>query len=618
MKKIFISIGVYSILASIACFVSGFLAAETGFVCPQDILSYKICNGLLYLLKDLPSAVITAFLVGAAVDFGSVLAPSKRFSAPLIAAFRTVMIISIFCTFGLYVCHAVVTPVLEQHKMDLEQKPVVIKDYLNVAEDYLNAGLENPESAHLALFYSKKVLELDPGNEKALALSKRAELAGAVKNKNKDRLFSESIKDELKEVQNEIGYSDILKIHSSTVYELVQEAELLFEKEDYLGAHYYAEMAVRMAGTKDINYDRARELSNKAWNIINQTQAEKVTEENLFFRKKVEGYKALNAGDFLSSYYIFQTLNNTKGEYARDPDVRRYLNISRDELTKQYFFIDETENKDAFASAENVYFSLRHHDGTYDIFYIKEITDITNSGNLVRYLRELNIYTFDAFGNFKKAMVVPYAKMLAVSIDELTPEQKTSFGVEENWKMIPYVMLCSVDRNIEGTRFEPTYYDSERNKIKGDNQMYFALPFDDFEVLSKSTDGVQKANFWNMQKMKRNADYYGFSSEIILETVLSGIFYPFMILITMIFVASIGWNYRLKNESLFKFVWIFIVPVFHIIVYGAMAFFDYFIKIMNYIFIGTTGVTFAMFTGLAFYTILVIIMCVLFLSRKGD
>lgn len=623
MKKIFINLLVYTFLASLASFLIGAFLFKVPVLNMSDIMHYRFNNGFLFMFEVMPSAVVTGFLVGCAVSFGDVEASAyARFSSSLVTCFRDVIIIVVFATFGLSFCHDVFIPALQQKKIEYEQKPETIRNYKLLAENYMERKEEKTEYAKLAFFYFKKIIELDPSNKEAAVRAKEAELAAAsgLEKTNSEKKDSAVTSDlSLIGEAEPIDYTEIDKMKASSVHELVLEAEKLFDAKDYLGAHYYAQAAIKIADEKDINLADAKSIANEAWNILSETIAEEPTEENMFFRKKVEGYKKLNSNDILGAYYIFQSLNTKKIEYGRDPDVKRYLNDARDRLSKEYFFTDETIDKDAFESAKNVYFALKHKDSSYDIFYIKGITDINNTGKLVRYLREVHIYSFDQYGDFVKAASVPYAKMLACDIKQVMGEKEIEEkGIDAKWKTVPRLLLCSVDRDVEGLRLSPSYVDKNYETVEGPNQMLLAMPYNDFTVLSQCADGNHKMNFWTMSKMKLSASSYGYSDEIIIQTVLSSVFYPFMIFIILILCASIGWNYRLIRGTMFKFVWVFIIPLFNVIMYGAIGFMEFLVKLLNFIFMGIAGTTFALYLGIVFYLFWVFIVGFLFLSRKGD
>lgn len=631
MKKVFFNIIGYSIFVIIAAFVMGFFAKTDITVCSIDYFSYRLNNGLIFVLKVLPSAIVSSFLIALAIDFKRVeYFGGGRFSSTLIKEFKNIFIVAIVFTFLITMITEVFYPFSENRKNQFEKKPSMIQAYLNASQKNLLESLKNPELANLSIFYSKKILELDSKNKEAKDLLKRSEelLAKNSKTKISIKQNKSKLKEKLK--QENINFVDLSKtkvpdnlsnfskIEESTVLELIEKAEELFSEEDYLASHYYAQFAVKMADQKDVNLQRAKEISNRAWNVLSKVQEEKLTEENLFFREKFKGYKNLTSGDFLSAYYVFQRLNNHSYEYSNDPDVKRFLEESRKKLETEYFFIDETKDKNSFESANDVYFSIKKTDGSYDIYLIKGITDVENTGEYVRYLRDFYIFSFSETGSFEKSMYVPYAKMLAVQTDVFDDQAFVKYGIDKKWKTVPFVMLCSVDRDTEGVKISPTYRYEKAGKEDKENKIFIPLPYDDFTMLSKVSDVNNHVNYWGMNKLSKDPSYYGYSNEVVKQKTMISIFYPFMILIIFILAASIGWNYRMTDNGLFKFSWIFIYPAIHFVVYGVIVFAEFFIKLLNFILIGIAGTNFAVYVGILFYLICLILVSILFLSRKGD
>ena len=96
MKKVFANVLCYSILVILVFFCVGFFYNNGIKVCPSDVLKYKFNNGLLLVLKVLPSAIITSFLIALSINFRSVQTNIKgRFSSVIFAQFRTVFICSL-------------------------------------------------------------------------------------------------------------------------------------------------------------------------------------------------------------------------------------------------------------------------------------------------------------------------------------------------------------------------------------------------------------------------------------------------------------------------------------------------------------------------------------------
>ena len=403
--------------------------------------------------------------------------------------------------------------------------------------------------------------------------------------------------------------------------QMLQKARELFEAKDFFGAHYLSVEAERLCGPNDPNIFEAKDIASQAWNRLQSAQKEELTAGNLFFRKKWEGYKALNNGNFEESYYIFNDLALEDERKARDPDVVRYLKISRDRLLEQFFFIDETYDASRFESSKNVYFSIRHPTGGYDIILIHGVTEVDGTGGMVRYLRGLELFSFDEYGQFKYSVSTPYAKMKSCDTKSLGLYETQRLGINSSIKSIPYIMLRSVSRNSREQKNEPVYEyagTQEYTSILSKNQLYLPIPYEDISLILLSAAGKGNLNPFSLNRLARKAPDYGYSSEVFSVESLNRIFYPFMLLIIFIFVASIAWNYRLAAGAIFKFKWVFILPVLNIVFYFLERMIEYTIKVLNLVFIAMAGTRMAIFAGIGVYVVLLLVVSVAFLARKND
>ena len=403
--------------------------------------------------------------------------------------------------------------------------------------------------------------------------------------------------------------------------QMIEKARELYAAKDFFGAHYLSVQAEKLCGPNDPNIYEAKDIANKAWSGLQAAQREELTAGNIFFRKKWEGYKALNNKNFEEAYYIFNDLSLEDARKARDPDVARYLKIAREELLEKYFFIDETYDANRFESAKNIYFSIKHPNGGYDIVLIHGVTEVDGTGGNLRYLRGLNIYSFDEYGKFKSSISTPYAKMKSYSAKALGKSEHESLNLDPSIKSIPYVMLRSVSRNSREQKNEPTYKfareeDAQTQEAK--NQLFFPIPYEDFSLILLSAAGNGNLNPFSLNRLARKAPDYGYSSEVFSVESLNRIFYPFMLLIIFIFVASVAWNYRLGEGLIFKFKWIFFLPVLNIVFYFIVLFIEYLIKILNFVFIAMAGTRMALLAGICVYVFLLALVSVVFLSRKND
>lgn len=612
MKKVILSIAVYIFIAFLISFILGVCLLPVADVAASSVVPYKIQNGLKTIFNFCPSICLTAFLLGCSVGFDESNAGShKRFSSSVVKLFQKVMIIAIILTFIITMCRLVFLPLSNFRQSRLETTPQLLEEYLELSQHHIDTA-----SPTLAAQYAKRALALDPQNETARKLSRKAELFTKEIEAEKARQRQQEIADLNEARKTNRDYSVIES--QLSVYELLQKSYDAYDKKDWFLSHYYATQALRLSDTKDPNYDMARFQATEAWNRLSISQEEGDTEGYAFFRTKMAGYSALLAGDYLKAYYIFHGLYSEDILKSRDPDVIRYLALSHDNLLNTYFFIDETYDLSRFESATNVYFSVQHKDSSYDIITIRGVTEVEGTGGLVRYLRNVRIVQFDKNGTFVKSIETPYAKMLAVETETISDYEKEILQIPEDCKIIPYLLLCSVDRDREDIRNIPVYSFKENYSEEELNQIFWTIPYEDFSLICQAQNGTENMNPFSLNKMAKKASLYGFSQEVFAENALNKIFYPALILITLIFIASIAWNYRLKQGTIFKFVWIFLLPLFNGLFHLLVLFADFVINLFDCIFIDTVGVNLAMYIGSAIYLIALLTVSIVFLARKGD
>ena len=374
-------------------------------------------------------------------------------------------------------------------------------------------------------------------------------------------------------------------------------------------------MAIDASSPKDINVPALKDISAVAWNHISQAQAEKITEEQKIYAKKVEGYSALISGDFLKAYYIFRTLSLKSKALSVDPDVVRYLNIANEKLEEEYFFIDETFNLQGFETVNNVHFSIRNNDGTTSVYFIKGVTPVADSASLVQYLRGLSIFVIDYDGKYKLGKYVPYAKMSSLSTDFFDAESKKLIGITDSIKEIPYIMVNSVDRNKEGVIHKPIRKGGYGRYFE-ENFVLLPIPYEDFDLVKQASADLDSMNIISLFKFMNKATFFGYSQEVVCQTLLDRILYPLFVLVLLVFIAYTAWNGRLLEDKLFKFKWVLVFPIFacsfHIIYNILFVLF----RFVNYGFLSLVGIDFALVVGIIFYILLLFIISLLFLSRK--
>lgn len=605
MKRTSIISIVFTVISFVACLCYGLFFASIPKIIVSNETAYRIFFGLLKFCHILPAIVATGLLVGWAVEFGCNQEDSKkRFSSAMFDRYKKVLVLSLFCVLILTLAKEVFEPAFNKKLAYYKERPVLMGEYQRVAAKLFAQG-----DSELAFEYARLANEIDPTNMYVQKLMRAAELAANKAKSNTDESAAKIVKKASK-FQNTISVYE-----PYNVYKLVIAAQDCLDKKDWFAAHYYAQTALAASSPKDINVAVLKDISAVAWNHISHAQKEGTTEAQKIFAKKFEGYTALMNGEYLKSYYIFRTLSLKSKALAIDPDVVRYLKIANEKLEQEYFFIDETFNLQGFETANNVHFSIKNEDGTISVYFIKGVTPVTGTTSLVQYLRGLSIYTLDYDGKYKSGKYVSYAKMISFNTEFFDDESKALLGLDESIKQVPYVMVNSVDRNNEGIINKPVRKGGY-GRDSEENILLLPICYDDFDLVKQASVGFESMNIVSLFKFVDKATYFGYSKEVVYQTLLDRILYPLFVLVLLVFISYVAWNGRLLENKMFKFKWIIVFPIFaaaFLVIYHIMLVLFHFI---NYSILGLIGNNFALILGCIFYIVLLFVVSVLFLSRK--
>lgn len=606
MRRTGIIVAIYSVLAFAVCLlISNFMKNVPVLIAGEES-TYIFTRGFLFFCKFLPALVFSAFLIGCAIAYGKDAEKAKiKYSPFIMAHFRKTMLASIGIVLVVSLVTEVFAPVLEQKQARARIKPVLFSEFVNLSREYYDKGNMN-----LAFEYSYNALLLNPNDKDAQFIN---EHAGAALNSLK------MVLDRPEEPKT--TFVPAKETKGETITSLLNKAKAAMESENWFDAHYYAYLAVEVGSEKDINFEEANRLASEAWNHLFDPTVIKESDEQILFRKKREAYKSFIRGDNIEAYYQFLEIASISDVAARDPDVSKFLALASQRVEDQCFFIEEVENLRRFESHNNVYFALPHDDGSRDVVYIRGITPVKNSGGMIQYVRGFTLFTYASDGRFLRSLYVPYAKMLAENAATFDDESKRLFGIKDSFKTVPYLMLESISKNDRSGRIAPVYeYDAEylkQNEPYLKNYFILGLPMSDFNLLCDATSGSGKMSLLSLMKFLPKAREYGYSYEVYNADFLHRLTYPLIILICCIFMACMAWNYRLKDAQLFKFKWIFIMPVITLILYFVLACGMYACKMLNYALVIMLGAG-AVYVSVALLVLALLIVCFIFVSRTAD
>lgn len=589
----------FILLLFAGCFVWSFFISRIPFILPGSVVPYKVSKLLTAFLTILPTVISTAFLVGSSITFGRNQGDSDvRFSGKMFERYKAVIVTALFSVLLMTLGTQVFLPNIENYSKYLIKQPEMFELYVEMAQRSKRFGKDD-----LAFMYIKRAADMYPENQRAADMLCEYEIGSGYK----------AEKDEEIPKKNNFDAASA-EILPDTCYGLLQKAEDAFQKEDWLTAHYYAQTAVRIASPKDISLNKAEQLAAAAWQKLTEVSNTGDKETQRLFEQKMKGYNALMRGDILEAYYIFAEMKIA--QHLSDPDINRYFTVSEQQIKKQFFFTDEYSNLKKYETVSDLYFSIKHKDGSSEIYFMRGATDIREQGNLVRFLRDFSVMYFDSNGKFVKSLTVPYAKMYSVSISVFSRAQQDKLHLPGQIKFVPYILLNSVNRNSNKGISEPEYNYADLPPLSENNYLILSMEYSDFNVLAAASSGAQNMDLFSLYKFVPLAAKYGYSTEIFNTVLQERLLYPFTCLLILLFLTIMAWNYRIDEAVLFKFKWIFTMPVFALLVHIFIQSISYVLRLINFTLVCFVGYQWCLAVTIFVNLLLFFVLSILFLSRK--
>lgn len=593
MKKTFAIIFSYGIFVFALCLGFSALRGNLPVLLSRHEGRYIFNRGLIYFFNILPAVFGSGFLVAFSIVFGEDAQKAQmRFSPVIMKNFRSVMVVSIFLIAILSFVQEAGIPFAQKKKIQEERTPHLLEEYIRLGNDCLKTG--NYTLAHR---YGSHILKIMPDSKEGRNLIDKSEAVLKAIKKVDGSFGKETVSEKYLETE----------MNNMTLSRLIQMSRQAAEEKNWFEAHYYAELASFSGSELDINLKEAKMLAAEAWNNLQKNSVREKNEDQILFEKKREAYGALSRGDNIEAYYMFKDIAREDKTWASDPDVSRFLEIAEKRVENQYFFIDETEKLKAFENYNDVYFTVSRTSGAKDVVYIRGITPVQDGGRMVQYLRELSVMTYGKNGVLLRSVYVPYAKMISVDVNIFDENTKENLELKDEMKRVPYILLESIGRNSKEEKSSPIYkYPDYVKKEQRDepNFVVLSLSMKDFNLALDMSGGFEKMSLPSLFETSGKAESLGYSSEISQALLLERISYPLLLLVIFISLSILAWNLRLAEGKIFKFIWVFAVPVCTVVM-------DIYIKMIKVVFSFVehllTGVL-----GAASLTVLVLILTGLF------
>lgn len=597
-RHVLLVITIYTLVVLIGVIAYGFFV----FKMPENLfgssIEYRMYSIFLLFFELIPSVLLSSFLIGYSWAFGRNSNKTvKRFSLSYIEFVKSIFLVGILCIALCVITKEFSIPFIQQKQDKMYEVTEKFSDYYELAQYYTNK-----EDYSLAKFYIDNALALIPQSEEALSLSD--EIGICFSSVQSDGSVPIQPSDDTPYEENE----------EYTVLMLLDKSQRAFSLKEYFDAHYYASLALEIAGSDDGNIDTAKKLASESWNMLSENSGFINDESMQVFERKKEGYFALMNDDFEKAYYIY---NDLLSQYPLDLDIQRYHSIAYEKMNSTYFFIDETDNLQLFEQYEDIYFSNTRIDGGKDVIYMKGCTAIKKTGSILQYLRGFSLYSFDKEGQLQFSFSVPYVKMTSLSLDYTDPEFQRYMSNLGEEKIVPYIYLESVDRNKKDVFLQPEFSFEDGVEPIALNHYVLSLPYDDFKLICESSMGAKMMPLLSLLKFAKKAQLYGYSTEVYFQALLSRLTYPLILFIVFIFTAALSWNYRLNSELLFKFKWLFTLPLFTFIAFILLDTILYLLNLSYYVLLSLIG-TASLYVAVILLVIMIFISTVLFTALRAE
>lgn len=529
----------FLLLGCAGCLVFSFITPVAVELIIPFFFGWRIRVGFLVFIEYMPAFLTSGILVGYALAFSKSGEQVNRWSALHIQWLRGAFILTTVLLSAYVVLSEGVRPFLNRQQ---EHSITLTEDYyssIGMTRDLLAAG-----NLSEALVRADTAVKIWKTSADAISVRERILYEMAERSGGLDRPEQDA--------HSQDGY--VLNPEGLTVLSALDLASAAGIKNDYYAEHYYAMLAWRLAPLTDPNRETALRRAANAWNRITEGSATLLSAADAeLYRMKRDGYQALENGDYLRAYYLFNGLieaENASGENKKDPDLPRFLSVARSGLLETSFFMDETASMSSFEAARRVFFVIRNADGTSDALYLRGITYTRAGGNDLAYLRDVEIARFDASHTLRYQISVPYVKMFPYA--------------GSDGSKYPELILRAVHRSREGEAVGATVVqgvlpENERNV------MVLDMPYDDFSILVAANSGFASMSLGDLLRISDRASRYGFSEALIQREIITRLADPFLILIVSIIVLTLGWKYRLAANVWFKAWWILVLPLLPVI-----------------------------------------------------
>jgi len=312
-----------------------------------------------------------------------------------------------------------------------------------------------------------------------------------------------------------------------------------FDDKRYYDAHWLANLGTRLAERGSVEAANSARLASEAWNMISSLapNAREIRRFELF-NLKISGYQAMELGEWIRAYYIFQELLALTPD---DPDAKNFLAASEKNARKTAFFLDEMELSlgDILNGA---IFSLPSGDGRA----VLRFSNLTISVDIA-YGIGFEYMEFDANMVPKASVRSRYAKLTPIML---------------NGKPKVLILTHALDRLNKDNDFQSEWLLGS-SVTSG---IFLDTSFDDLVLISDVRRGLANLRINELFAASEKLDNEGYINQIFQAEILNRLGSVMFFMPMAIFVIVIAWRYRTKEKP--RYLFVLLLPVLPIVFHG--------------------------------------------------
>lgn len=451
-----------------------------------------VTNGLHLFIDRLIPVQLTAVILAFSLLVRTARSHARASFFDLIRPVLVVVIV----TAVLYTAAAgLAAPLLAGARHDAEYRSDLAESFLNDGEEAFNAGewarAVTEYEAYLAIVAADAEVE--------------AQLAEA-RDKLADAPPGEQASGEQPGGGRELTGQDAAQ--------LVDSARKALAGEDYISAHYWAQLALEL----DPGRPEAEDLLREANRRMSSLELSNLDEqERAVYERKRDAYQALQNDEIFRAHRIFSELAE---EFPRDGDVQRYLPQVERELREVAFFTDEITRNMHRPGSSDILFTTAGDGAAADRRFIS--IRLLVSSRAGTYAREVEAIDVAANGEIRRHLQAPYAKLRSGRLILQAVERGTDTLVHRpryrvrpaDGEELPYVELTHSARELHALR-------DTGPRFSGVSVAELLMMEDFFPRLGYSVDGVRLALAMRLVR-------------------------PFSFVILSFFAVAAGWAWRTR------------------------------------------------------------------------